>query len=184
MATRTASMGESDVLESAPEQDVPVEDPESEDEVEIPVPSDEASPEGQEEENEDDEEFPPWDTRTMDPDSELWPGGPTIAFVNELKDAHGRVYTAEFMEEMFIWRTLTRFEYRRFTIDMERAVSSGQLSPAQANLDLEESITEACVLYPGYSRAENAKSMAGLATAISQLVMEASAFTPTDVREL
>lgn len=137
-----------------------------------------------EEDLEEDETGKAWDTFSMDPEEEVWPGGPKIAQVNKWKEQYGRVYVTDFLGEFYAWRTLTRFEYRRLVQNLEQAVSSGQISQAKANLDNEESITEMCVLYPKYDRTSPAGSMAGVATTLSQQIMEASAFSATDVREL
>lgn len=135
-----------------------------------------------EEEEEGEEEY---DSRNMDPNEELWEGGPTFAHINAWKDEFGDIYvTSVTPEKHVVWRTLNRFEYRRLIKNLEQAVSTGQVSQAEANLNNEESIAEMCILYPPYSRQTSVGEMAGVASTISQQVMEASAFTAIEVRQL
>lgn len=83
-----------------------------------------------------------------------------------------------------VWRTLTRFEYRRLVKNMEQAVAGGTMSQAEANMNNEEQIVEICSLFPKYSRQELAGELAGIPSIISQEVMEASAFVSLEVRQL
>lgn len=152
------------------EEDTKVEDPTQEE----PEVNEDEQPVDTEEE---------WDTRKMDPEEELWPGGPNVGQLNRWKDKYGRVYITEFLGEFFIWRTLSRSEYRAMARQLEEALANGQ-SQAMASLDNEDSIAELCILYPKYDRENTTGSMAGVATSISSQVMEASGFQPTDVREL
>lgn len=124
-----------------------------------------------------------WDTRKMDPDEELWAGGPTIAMLNKWKDKYGKVYATEFLGDFYIWRTLTRQEYKMLAKNLETAIANGD-SQHMASLENEDAVAELCIIYPKYDRNTASGSMAGVATSIASQVMEASGFTPTDIREL
>lgn len=155
-------------------------DEETEAEVDEPTEEEEVEVDSLFEEEEDGE----WDSLTADPDLEIWEGGPTVAQVNEWKEGHGDVYVTALTETKFVaWRTLTRMEFKALNMQMEQAVSSGNKSQAQANLDNEDAITELCVLFPKYNR-NDPNEMAGVATSVANLVMEASAFAPLEVRQL
>lgn len=121
------------------------------------------------------------------PTDELWEGGPTFAQIQEWKEKHSplKVYVVSVSDDHHIvWRTLSRFEYRRLVKNMEQAVATGQVTQSEANLNNEEAIAELCCLYPAYKRQDSAGVEAGVASLIAQMVMEASAFTPLEVREL
>lgn len=125
-----------------------------------------------------------YDSYKIDPDEELWEGGPTFGDINAWKDQHGDVFVTSITDEKhLVWRTLTRFEYRRLIKAIEQAITAGT-SQAQANLDNEESIAELCILFPPYSRQTSIGEMAGIASTISQQVMDASAFSAVEVRQL
>lgn len=125
-----------------------------------------------------------YDSEKMDPEEELWPGGPNFAQINAWKKEHGDVYvTSVTPTHHIVWRTITRFEYRRLVKLLEQKLAQGQ-SQGEANMDNEESIAEMCILYPPYSRQNGAADLAGVASTISQQVMEASAFVSVDVRQL
>lgn len=126
-----------------------------------------------------------YDSRKMDPNDEVWPDGPNFGQINEWKDKFGDIYvTSVTPTEHVVWRTMTRFEYRRLIQNTEQALASGQMSQAIANLDNEDSIAELCILYPPYSRAEATGILGGVASTISQQVMEASGFSSLEVRQL
>lgn len=121
------------------------------------------------------------------PDEELWSNGPTMAQIEEWKQQYGEgnIYVTSLTpDDHVVWRTLTRFEYRRLVKSMEQSIASGQVSQAEANMNNEEAITELCVLFPGYSRQTSAGVLAGLPSVISQEVMEASGFNALEVRQL
>lgn len=171
MATRTGTM-EPEKVEAAKEPPAPEEEqPESE--------RAEAS----------EEESPPeevdYDSRKMDPDLEVWDGGPTFGQINAWKDEFGEIYVTSITpEKHVVWRTMTRFEYRRLIKSLEQALSTGQVSQAEANLNNEEAIAKLCILYPPYNPETTAAELAGVASTISNQVMEASAFTSVEVRQL
>lgn len=119
------------------------------------------------------------------PETELWPGGPTKAQVDIWKGKFGDVYvTSVGPERHYVWRTLTRFEYRNLVKNLEQSIASGQVTQAEANMNNEEAISEICVIYPPVTRAQLAGEMAGVASIISQECMESSGFVASEVRLL
>ena len=97
----------------------------------------------------------------------IFPGGPTLEQLNAWKEKYGSVYMTEFEEEAFIWRPLTRFEYKSIL----------KLQNADA-LFREERICETCVLWPeGYSYEDMAESKAGIPSLLAEQIMDASGFT-------
>jgi len=130
---------------------------------------------------------PPEGVSAPGPDEGLWDGGPTLAQIEEWKKQYGEMsvfVTSLTPDYHVVWRTLTRFEYRRLVKNLEQAVASGQLSQAEANLNNEEAITELCSLFPPFTRQGGQGIMAGLPSVISQEVMEASGFVAQEVRQL
>jgi len=97
----------------------------------------------------------------------LFPNGPSVAQVEEWKSQFGEeVYLTEFEEEVFLWRPITRREYK------------GVMKNQQADsFYKEERICEAVVLYPqGYNFNNMINGKAGIPTLLAELVMEKSGF--------
>lgn len=116
---------------------------------------------------------------------EYWSGGPTGAQVKEWKSVYGDIYvTSVTPDNHIVWRTLTRFEYRRLVKSLDQQSSSGQVTQAEANLNNEESIAETVILFPEYQRDKIGTYMAGIASLISQEAMEASGFVALEIRQL
>lgn len=181
MATRKGSMSaEAPLTESVADAF----NPGAEDNVEQ-VQKAKAAAEAKTETDEVEEDEEEYDSTKMDPDEELWPGGPNFAQINAWKEQFGDIYvTSVTPEKHVVWRTLTRFEYRRLIKTLEQQLATGQVSQGEANLNNEEAIAEMCILYPEYSRQNSAGNMAGIASTIAQQVMEASAFVSVEVRQL
>ena len=116
---------------------------------------------------------------------ELWPDGPTGAQIEEWKNVYGDVYvTSVTPEKHIVWRTLTRFEYRRLVKALDLQSTSGTVTQSEANLNNEESIAETVILFPEYKRDQVGGYMAGIASLISQEAMEASGFVALEIRQL
>ena len=103
------------------------------------------------------------------PDGEelLFPNGPSVAQVEAWKSQFNEeVYLTEFEEDVFIWRPITRREYK------------GVMKNQQADsFYKEERICEAVVLYPtGYNFNSMVNGKAGIPTLLAELVMEKSGF--------
>lgn len=97
----------------------------------------------------------------------LFPDGPTVEKVEEWKSLYNdSVYLTEFEEEVFIWRPITRKEYK--------AVMK---IPNADSFYKEERICEAVVLYPeAYNFMSMTSGKAGIPTMLSELVMARSGF--------
>jgi hypothetical protein len=93
--------------------------------------------------------------------------GPTRQEVEEWKEKHeGHVYFTPFDGDVFVWRVLTRPEYREIIGDKTLTA-----------LDREEYFTEKCVLYPrNFSIEKIKKSRAGIASLLSEMIMDKSGF--------
>jgi hypothetical protein len=121
----------------------------------------------------------------LDPDETIWEGGPTAAQIVDWKDTHGEVFVSSFTpEHHIVWRTMNRLEYRMHIRNMEQMQNSGTVSQAEAALVNEEAICEICILYPEFNSASLPGELAGVPSAISQDVLEASGFVALEVRKL
>lgn len=104
----------------------------------------------------------------VDLQEELFPGGPTHETVERWKATFGDVYITEFDEDVFIWRTLSRTEYKEVL----------RIKNADA-MYREERICEKCVLWPeGYNHIVMSNGKAGIPTLIAEQIMDRSGFLP------
>lgn len=135
-------------------------------------------------EDEDDPDIQPDQiVEDMNPDEELWPGGPTAGQIVEWKNQYKEVYiTSLSFEDHVVWRVMNRGEYRAAMQHMERLIGSGNVSQSEALMDNEEIVTETCLLFPKMTKKDFAGSKAGLPTTLSQQILEASGFNPIDIR--
>jgi hypothetical protein len=118
------------------------------------------------------------------PETELFPGGPTKAVIDQWKTQFGDVYVTEVADEKYvIWRTLKRAEYRKLVNDMELQIANGA-SNAEATMNNEEAMTKMCTLWPATGAMSIAADLAGMPSIISQQIMEASGFLSLQVRAL
>lgn len=121
----------------------------------------------------------------LDPDTEIWPGGPTAAHIIKWKKQYGDVFVSSFTPDMHVvWRTLNRFEYRNHMKRIEQMGRSGQMAESEAALINEEALCEVCVLYPNLNSETLMGEMAGLPSALAQDILEASGFVALEVRKL
>jgi|LFRM01.1.fsa_nt_gb hypothetical protein len=101
-------------------------------------------------------------------DEEIFPGGPTRKMVEEWKAHYGDIYSTTFDEEVFIWRTLNRTEYKEI---LKIRNADGMYR--------EERICEKCVLWPiGYSHLQMASGKAGIPSLLAEQIMDKSGFVP------
>lgn len=105
-------------------------------------------------------------------DEEMWPGGPLKSQVMSWKKqfGEGQVFLTEVADDLYIWRTLNRFEYKAI-------VSTPGMDPLQR----EELIAETCVLWHPYGEGPftydvMAAAKAGVPARLAELVMEKSGF--------
>lgn len=96
----------------------------------------------------------------------LYPGGPTIEAIEQWKSQFKDVYFTEFEEEVFIWRCLSRKEYKEI-MGIQGA----------DNFYKEERICEKCVLWPkDYGFIQMKAGKAGIPTFLGEQVMDKSGF--------
>jgi len=121
----------------------------------------------------------------LEPTDEIWPGGPTAAQIIAWKEQFGDVFVSSFTpEHHVVWRTMNRLEYRTHVSNMEQMTNSGTVSPAEAGLINEEAMCEICILYPPFNSASLPAELAGMPSALSQDIVEASGFVALEVRKL
>lgn len=102
-----------------------------------------------------------------DDSEEVFPGGPTWGDVAEWKATYGEIYHVAINEENYIFRLLTRQEYK----NIMRARESDPYYR-------EEKACELCVLWPkDFRGAVLANAPAGVPTILAEHIMERSGFT-------
>lgn len=110
----------------------------------------------------------------VDNSEELFEDGPTTNQVEKWKSQFGSVYMTELDDDVFIWRTITRVEYK------------GVLKAKNADaLYREERICELCVLWPkDYNFLAMGSGKAGIPSLLSEQIMDKSGFAQTESRKL
>lgn len=97
---------------------------------------------------------------------EVFPNGPTKNQVENWKQQFGDVYLSEFEEETFIWRTLSRLEYKQL-------MNEGNASEWEG----EERIIETCIIWPeDYTAEQISDGKAGIPSLLSDQIMAKSGF--------
>lgn len=92
--------------------------------------------------------------------------GPTRMEVEEWKERYGGIYFVPFEGDPFVFRVLTRPEYREIIRDQTLTA-----------LDREEMFTEKCVLFPrNFTVEKMLKSRAGIPSLLSEMIMDKSGF--------
>lgn len=121
----------------------------------------------------------------LDPELEIWTGGPKAKDIVEWKKKYGDVYvTSVTFDKHVVWKTLNRQEYKMIVRQIEQVVSSGKMSQTEANMLNEELVCQFCTLYPQFSNEDFSREMAGLPSILAQQILESSGFTTVDVRQL
>lgn len=121
----------------------------------------------------------------LDPDLEIWNGGPKAKDIVEWKKKYGDVYvTSITFDKHVVWKTLNRQEYKMIVRQIEQVVSSGKMSQTEANMLNEELVCQFCTLYPQFSNEDFSNEIAGLPSILAQQILESSGFTTIDVRQL
>lgn len=97
----------------------------------------------------------------------IFEGGPTVAQVETWKKELGQIYMTEFDEgEVFIWRALTRKEFKEI-MKVDGADSMYR----------EERVCEKCMVWPeDYDFMAMTIGKAGVPTVLSEQIMEKSGF--------
>jgi hypothetical protein len=102
-----------------------------------------------------------------DGDEILFPDGPKMSLVEEWKSKFGAIYLTEFDEEVFIWHTLSRKEYK----DIMKVQQSDTYYK-------EERICDRCILWPeGYNFLKMTHGKAGIPSLVAEQIMDKSGFT-------
>jgi hypothetical protein len=105
--------------------------------------------------------------RAPEQDRELWPNGPLVSEVLAWKKQYGKIYRTEFEGQIFIWRTINRFEYKQL-----------MSVPNTNELMREEMICESCVLFPyEYTYESMANEPGGIPSLLAEQIMQKSGFT-------
>lgn len=120
-----------------------------------------------------------------DDEEELWPGSPTVGQLKAWKKEYGKIFVSSIDEDTHIvWRPINRIEYKSHIARMEQMNANGQLSQAAATMRHEEAIAALTILYPAIDPTNAGSQLAGIASLITQQVMDASGFVAMAVREL
>ena len=97
---------------------------------------------------------------------EVFPDGPTKNQIENWKQQYGDVYLTEFDSETFVWRTLSRLEYKEL-------MNQGN----QSEWEGEENVVATCVLWPeNYGPEDISDGKAGVPSILSDQVMAKSGF--------
>jgi hypothetical protein len=100
---------------------------------------------------------------------EIYPGGPTMATIDEWKQNYGQIFMTEVDDEdAFIWRALSRKEFKDII-----KVDNADL------LYREERVCNACILWPeSYKFTDLTDGKAGIPTVLAEQIMDKSGFNP------
>jgi len=107
------------------------------------------------------------DTSQYDGETLLFESGPTLNKVEEWRSLYGQVYATEFDDEVYIWRTLKRVEYKEIL----------KIKGADA-LFREERICQKCIVWPeAYDFVDMASGKAGTPSILAEQIMDKSGFS-------
>lgn len=130
-------------------------------------------------------DLPNVELEDLDPNEDFWDGGPKVGKVQKWKKEHKSIYVTAVTADVFvIWRTLSRPEYREYMEQVEEVTRTGQVAPSMAQMMVEETISDICMLFPTYEDAMEDGGLAGLPATISQQCLEASGFVALETRRL
>lgn len=100
-------------------------------------------------------------------DEPIFPDGPLKSQVESWKRQFGEVYVTAFDDEVYVWRTLNRYEYKVVTAQ-----------PHTDGLMREEMLVEHAVLWPqNFTYEKQAQTKAGSISVLAEQIMEMSNFT-------
>lgn len=100
-------------------------------------------------------------------DKPIFEGGPLESEILAWKKQFGRIFMTDINGEFYIWRPLTRFEYKEI-------MSVPNTNP----LMREEMICEVCVLFPrNYTYEAMSNKPGGIPSLLAEQIMEKSGFT-------
>lgn len=119
----------------------------------------------------------------VDPETEIWSGGPTAGIMLGWKETHKSIYvTSISFDEHIAWRPLKRSEYALISRQVEAAAT--ELLESEVAMFNEELICRTCVLWPDYSKQDFDDILAGIPTLVSQQILERSGFSAVGLREM
>jgi len=100
----------------------------------------------------------------------IFEGGPTRDMIENWKRQYGDIYMTKFDSETFIWRTLTRLEFKNLL----------NTEGDQTEWYREERLAELCVLWPlDYNHEKIIDGKAGTPAILADQIMNKSGFMPT-----
>src|SRR5699024_10310401 len=95
---------------------------------------------------------------------------PTREEVEGWKDKHGHIYFTSFDADIYVWRAVTRAEYKELSASDESI------------FDREEAYVDLCVLYPrNFKAADLTKGGAGIPTTLTEMIMQKSGFVAQSI---
>jgi len=116
------------------------------------------------------QEPPKKDIESIPENQPIFPGGPTRNKVEEWKQKYGEIFSIEFGDETYIYRSINRMEYKNILNTEGNATRFWR----------EERMTELAVLWPeDYNNNDIAEGKAGVPTVLSEWVMRSSGFEAT-----
>jgi len=113
------------------------------------------------------QEPPKEDIEDIPKNQPIFPGGPTRNKVEEWKQKYGEIFSIEFGDDTYIYRSINRMEYKNILNTEGNATRFWR----------EERMTELAVLWPqDYDNNDIAEGKAGVPTVLSEWVMRSSGF--------
>jgi len=105
-------------------------------------------------------------------------GAPDKKQIDDWKVKFGAVYFSGFSEEeIFIWRAITRAEYKKLQIESQKiAEMKDQVEAANAQMTSEESIVAMCLLWPKKTVEELVADKGGTVPTLLEQIMQNSNF--------
>ena len=107
-------------------------------------------------------------------DEEIFEGGPKQSKVENWKQEFGSVYRIDFEDDTFIFRTLSRLEYKQLVNNIEGDEQGNQ---EELSWFREEQLCNKCILWPkDYGQDDMSNGKAGIPTVVSEYIMSKSGF--------
>lgn len=103
-------------------------------------------------------------TEETQKNSGIFVGGLTQEMVDKWKGEYGQVFATPYDDVTFVWRTISRSEYKQ------------HIARIRDWLDREEEVCEVAVLWPKNFNFKDGEAKAGYAALISENILDASGF--------
>lgn len=105
-----------------------------------------------------------------------YPGAPSVSQIDEWKGVHGEVFMSAMSEtELFIFRSLRRFEYRQMQEQASQPQVNGQVVDQSK---YEEMLCDICVLWRSENNSWNQTKAGTLATLSEQIQQNSNFYSP------